>query len=242
MNRRVAVVAVAIVALATSYLSLQPSGDDPSISDDDSRKTTIDRDSVSQGFESEPSADRATGDTRAGSSSPVLEPNQLVFQEASVLEQQELQEWLENQYLASLDFPDAHIRSEVARIDVDLLVERLADSIDANGGPVLLTTPLSESASDLGFNLFPDSLIRASVVHYRRGRHSGLVMASLRSVSSSGNSTADNIYIEITSAGEIQGVVDTSAGFFRIRQTPVPGLVVVSEMDQVAIYDGLMAN
>ncbi len=169
-------------------------------------------------------------------------PSQLVFQRASADEQAELDEWLNDQYLPSLDMPEAHKRSEIARIDAESLARLLANSFEANGGPVPPTTHLYESESDLIFNLFSDFQMRGSVVQYTLGRHSGLIMARLRSAPSSGDKSTDNIYLEITATGVIRGVVDTCDGFFRIRQTPVIGLVVVSEMDQDAVYDELKAN
>ena len=204
--------------------------------------TDIDDDYGAQELSTRSSANHASDDKGIESASPAIDPSLLVFQDASDKEQADLQEWLANQYLAGLEYPEAHIRSEIARIEPDMLAERLADSIDANRGPVLLTTPLFESPSDLCFNLFTDTLVRASVVHHGRGRHTGMIMARLRSVSSSENSSTDNIYIEITSAGEVRGVVDTHAGFFTIRQTPVAGLVVVSEMNQDKVYDRLRVN
>lgn len=164
---------------------------------------------------------------------------QLVFEAASLQEKAELRDWLNDHYLASMEYSEHHIRTEIARVDPDLLADRLATSSEANRGPVLPTTSLTESATDIGLNLFSDTVIRCSVVFYQRGRHTGMKSVRLRTVSSVADTSTDNIFLEITAASEVRGVVDTRAGFYRIRQSPVIGLVVISEMEQPAVYEKL---
>jgi len=146
--------------------------------------------------------------------------------------------WLTREYVPNMDLTEFHIRSTFVKVDPDELRRVLQDAYDDSGGFIEPGASLALSDFNIIFPLFPDVSVRATLVHLKVGRHSGLVTARFRTLRQESDyiGNTDNIYIEITSEGLVSGIVDTADGMYRVRPTPTPGVLVVSEMDSKSVY------
>ena len=152
--------------------------------------------------------------------------------------------WLESEYIPKMDLAEFHIRSTFVTVDPTKLKDELEDAYAANGGFIEPGTNLAPSDIDFIIPLFPDVSVRATLVHFKVGRHSGLITARFKTIANEtgGLSNTDNIYFEIGASGEVSGIVDTPEGMFRIRPTPTLDLLVVSELDSLSVYGALKVD
>jgi hypothetical protein len=152
--------------------------------------------------------------------------------------------WLASEYSPYMDQAEFHIRSTFVNVDPDGLRSAFQDTYESNGGFIEPGANSAHSDSDIVFPLFPDVSVRATLVHLKVGRHSGIVTARFKTVRQESDymGNTDNIYIEITSEGVVSGIVDTPDGMYRIRPTPTQDVLVVSEMDSESVYGSLKVN